>query len=187
MLSCFGCGIIEKRSIVMFSTLYYDYFKCNLKSYIGVDFPITAVLFFLTLGLIIATFFLYFQNRTILFALKRTYKHGCLDAESAQTIEELHLTKRRYVCYLLSTQSMLSHYIRRIPIGDGTEENSKNPTRVNLKTDKFYLDERYFERSKGIIDRGEEPFSRPLLSSIAFLVVFVVLFFAMPSILSLLF
>ena len=50
----------------MLSTLYYDYFRCNLKEYVGVDFPITAVIFYLTIGLILATFFIYVQNRTIL-------------------------------------------------------------------------------------------------------------------------
>ena len=202
----------------MLSNLYYDYFLCNLKSYVGIDFPITKVLFYLTLALIVVTFFLYFQNRTILFALKRLYKHKCIDRESAQTIEELHLTKRKYILYLLKTQSMLSHYIRRVPLGkkevktaetEDTEtlatddlktetlhpeedkptetEHTETITKVDFKTDTFYLDEKYFVRSKNIIDRGEEPLSRPLLSSIAFLVVFIVLFFTMPSILTLLF
>ncbi len=179
----------------MFSTLYYDYYLCNLKSYVGIDFPITAVLFYLTIGLILATFFVYFQNRSILYALKRLYKHKCIDKESAQTIEELHLTKRKFILYMLRGQSMLSHYIRRVvPKFEGSEDIKvsleQTPvelTKVDFKRDKFYLDEKYFTRAKGIIDRGEEPFSRPLLSSIAFLVVFLILFFTMPSILSLLF
>ena len=167
----------------MLSDLYYNYFLLNLKSYVGVDFPITAVLFALTLGLILSTFFLYFQNRTILFALKRLYKHKCLDEESAQTIEELHLTKRKYILYLLKSQSMLAHYIHRIPASP--EEGALG--KVDFENDKFYLDARYFQRAKGIIDRGEEPLSRPILSSCAFLTVFIILFFTMPSILSLLF
>ena len=196
----------------MFSTLYYDYFLCNLKEYTGVDFPITAILFYLTLGLILATFFLYYQNRTILFALKRLYKHKCIDRESAKTIEELHLTKRKYILYMLKHPSMLAHYIHRVPKGteivsesvtNTEEKNTDAPqqtetkntsedtppelSRIDFTTDKFYLDETYFPRAKGIIDRGEEPLSRPILSSLAFLVVFAVLFFTMPSILSLLF
>ena len=164
----------------MLSNLYYDYFLLNLKSYIGVDFPITMVLFALTLGLILSTFFLYFQNRTILFALKRLYKHKCLDEESAKTISELHLTRRKYILYLLKSQSMLSHYIHRIPSDPTKDLLSK----VDFENDKFYLDERYYQRAKGIIDRGEEPLSRPILSSFAFLIVFIILFFTMPSILS---
>ncbi|MBR2612120.1 MAG: hypothetical protein IKC72_03530 [Clostridia bacterium] len=172
----------------MLSTLYYDYFRCNLKEYVGVDFPITAVIFYLTIGLILATFFIYVQNRTILYALKRLYKHKCLDEESAQTIEELHLTKHKFILHMLKGQSMLSHYVRRVPTR--TEEDENTPVllrKVDFRTDKFYLDENYFTRSKAIIDRGEEPISHPLLSSLCFLVVFLILFFTMPSILSLLF
>ena len=96
---------------------------------------------------------------------------------------------------------MLTHYIRRVvpkPVTTGEVEKNEDGeapkeeipvelTRVNFKTDKFYLDEKYFPRAKSIIDRGEEPLSRPILSSVAFLVVFMVLFFTMPSILTLLF
>ena len=49
----------------MLRTLYYEYFLCNLKSYIGVDFPISAVLFWLMLGLILATFFVHFKDKSI--------------------------------------------------------------------------------------------------------------------------
>jgi hypothetical protein len=172
----------------MFSTLYYDYFRCNLKQYVGVDFPITAVIFYLTVGLILATFFIYVQNRAILYALKRLYKHKCFDKESAQTIEELHLKKHKFILYMLRGQSMLSHYVRRVlPISEQDDASKTQLRKVDFQTDKFYLDEKYFTRSKGIIDRGEEPLSRPLLSSLAFFVVFLVLFFTMPSILSLLF
>ena len=176
----------------MLSGLYYDYFLCNLKNYVGVDFPITAVMFAITLGLVIATFLVYFKNKSILHALKRLYKHKCMDKESAQTIEELHLTKRHAILYMLKNQSMLSHYVRRVGEEEYTYEsyleNKKAPLpKVDFSVARFYLDPNYFTRAKAIIDRGEEPISRPILSAILFLVVFVILMFMMPSILSLLF
>ncbi len=176
----------------MLSTIYYDYFLCNLKSYVGVDFPIVRVLFYLTLGLVAATFLVYYKNRCIFFALKRLYKHKCLDPESAQTVEELHLTKHRAILYMLKNQSMLSHYVRRVGEEEYTYEtyleNKKAPLpKVDFESARFYLDQNYLPRAKSIVERGEEPISKPILSSTFFLVVFMILLFVMPSVLSLLF
>ena len=176
----------------MLRTLYYEYFLCNLKTYIGVDFPISAVFFCLTLGLIAATFLVHFKDKSIHHALRRLYKHGCMDAESAQTVEELHLAKRHAICYMLKNKSMLSHYVRRVGEEEYTYEsyleNKKAPLpKVDLSTARFYLDATYFARAKGIIDRGEQPISKPILSSLLFFVVYLILLFTMPSILSVLF
>lgn len=176
----------------MLRTLYYEYFLCNLKPYVGVDFPISAVFFFLTLGLILATFLVYLKDKSIHHALRRLYKHGCFDAEKAQTVEELHLTKRHAILYMLKNRSMLSHYVRRVGEEEYTYEsyleNKKAPLpKVDLASARFYLDPSYFPRAKAIIDRGEEPISKPILSALLFLVIYLVLLFTMPSILNLLF
>lgn len=176
----------------MLRTLYYDYFLCNLDRYIGVDFPISAVLFCLMLGLVLATFFIHFKDKNIHHALRRLYKHECLSPESAETVEELNLTKRRAILYMLKNKSMLSHYVRRVGEEEYTYEtyleNKKAPfPKVDLKTARFYLDSDYFSRAKGIIDRGEQPISKPVLSSLLFLVLYLILLFTMPSILNLLF
>ena len=176
----------------MLRSLYYDYFLCNLKYYVGIDFPINAVLFCLTLGLILATFFVHFKDRSIHHVLRRLYKHECLDPERAETVEELHLTKRHAILYMLKNRSMLSHYVRRVGEEEYTYEdylqNKKTSMpKVDLKEARFYLDPSYFLRAKGIIDRGEEPISKPILSSLIFLAVYLILMFSMPSILNLLF
>ena len=176
----------------MLRTLYYEYFLCNLNSYIGVDFPISAVLFWLMLGLILATFFVHFKDKSIHHALRRLHKHGCLDPESAQTVEELKLTKRHAILYMLKNQSMLTHYVRRVGEEEYTYEsyleNKKAPLpKVDLKSARFYLDPSFFPRAKGIIDRGEQPISKPILSSVLFLVIYLIVLFTMPSILNLLF
>ena len=176
----------------MLRRLYYEYFLCNLNTYVGIDFPISAVLFFLTLGLILAVFFVYFKDKSIHHALRRLYKHGCLEPERAQTVEQLNLTKRYAILYMLKNQSMLTHYVRRVGEDDYTYEsyleNKKAPLpKVDLKSARFYLDPAYFPRAKSIIDRGEEPISKPILSSLLFLCIYLILLFTMPSILSLLF
>ncbi len=171
---------------------YKRYLLLNLKDYpnIGIDFPITAVLFILALGLIATTIAVNIRRAKIAAVVMRLCRLDATSEDRAITISEMRLNTKSYRSLLSKTDGELATIVARVGAVKPTYEEYMSKKYKNDKIDftqaRFYISKEGSERAGRILDIGAPTVLNTILFSVLILAIFICLTFLMPGLMSIL-
>ena len=170
-----------------------DFFFLNLIKYENIlfYFPIGMLLTLLTVAMCAAVFVINHRNGYICAMIKQLLRHGATDETSAKTLKELHLDKTYGLKGALSRSGQLSFLVKRA--GDvkiSYEEFVKSQKKRGYKEEKidfsearFYLSQEQLNRAKGTLEKNGASLWKPILLSIIFIAIWVLLALFLPDLL----
>ena len=171
---------------------YKKIFLLNLKDYpnIGIDLPITVVLFFLFLAFMLVTIIVNYRRAKMELMIRQLKRHNALNQENAKTLTELRLNSfifRR----LLSVEGQLTKLVQRVGEKEYTYEeylalSSKDrKNKINFAEAKFFIRESEKERAEKIMDAPTPTVLNTILLSVLIIALFICVSLALPSLLEL--
>ena len=198
----------------LFNKFYYDYIDIKLSDYKGFDsdLAINKLLFFVFLGLALASLFITYYNATATLLLRKLTRIGAHGEEQGKTLSDIGLGDSWAVKSLLraksgALKSMISRCgeveltfeeftaltkERKHLRGLSKEEKRKKLSeidgrlspKINFKDAKFYIPEDKKDKAETFIADKSTTFVKGLVSCIILLAAYVVIALVMPSILS---
>ena len=177
-------------------SFYEKYFNINLKDYsaIGIDLEINKILFFFTVGAILAFVFVGYIRTGIAVALKALLRREAISEESALTLDEMRINTPAVRLALKKISGRLATVIacageKKYTYEEYLEISKKKgykEEKTDLKSARFYIREGKKDEAKAIYDRYDSPVFHTVLSCILLIALYTCLLFAMPGILDLL-
>ena len=177
-----------------------DYLSLNLADYdnIGIDFEISKFLLIVLAGLCVSFFVLDWHRGYMLLAVKKLFRHGALDENSAKTLAELGIERSLSVKWALSSDTRLSKIMKRVGAPEYTYEEyvalmkerkkQKKKTadeRPDFVNDRFYINPKRLDEARAIEQSYSSSFLKTLLFCLMFAIIFVGITLIMPELLSL--
>ena len=177
-----------------------DYLSLNLADYdnIGIDFEISKFLLIVLAGLCVSFFVLDWHRGYMLLAVKKLFRHGALDENSAKTLAELGIERSLSVKWALSSDTRLSKIMKRVGAPEYTYEEyvalmkerkkQKKKTadeRPDFVNDRFYINPKRLDEARAIEQSYSSSFVKTLLFCLMFAIIFVGITLIMPELLSL--
>ena len=177
-----------------------DYLSLNLADYdnIGIDFEISKFLLIVLAGLCVSFFVLDWHRGYMLLAVKKLFRHGALDENSAKTLAELGIERSLSVKWALSSDTRLSKIMKRVGAPEYTYEEyvalmkerkkQKKKTadeRPDFDNDRFYINPKRLDEARAIEQSYSSSFVKTLLFCLMFAIIFVGITLIMPELLSL--
>ncbi|MBQ9070515.1 MAG: hypothetical protein IJY23_04125 [Clostridia bacterium] len=97
----------------LLKNFYDNYISLNLKKFpnINVDIEINKLLFFVTVGLMIACFIINYYEMNVALLIKKLMRHGAFSEEQGRTLGELGLGDNKAVKSILSKNSGITKKI----------------------------------------------------------------------------
>lgn len=179
----------------MLIDFYEKYFLVNLKDYpnIGIDFEITKIIFYFTLGIIIASIAINYIRSQMYTVVKSLMRREAFSTETALTLDELGINTAG-VRRTLKSGSQLMKAVTRIGKTKSysfeeylelmKKKNFKDEE-INFAEDKFYIHPSNMPSAEKIYMSGTASALHTALFSVLLLAIFVCLMFLMPEILTL--
>ena len=171
-----------------------DFFFLNLNQYenFAVSFPVGIFLIFITVALCAASFIVNYQKHYTLAILKQLTRHNATDEKSAKTLGEVHLEKSFGLKYSLqrsnSMKSMVKRVGEKIPTYEEFVENSKKKgykeEKIDFESARFYIDAGAQEKIQRIMQEPAPAWWRPVLMSLFFISLAVIIGVFLPELLS---
>ncbi len=174
--------------------LYYieKFFNSNLNQYdkINIDFPIGLFIFLLIVTLCLTVFFIHFKKKYLQDVLFMLVRYEGIGEENSKTVSELFLNptlmklfvsyKGQFASFVkIAGRKKLSYedYIKL------TKEEKKKYDEVNFNTAKFYIPENQLDAVKNKIEKENVSIFSPVLVSVLFIVILILLIRFLPNIL----
>ena len=97
----------------LLKNFYDNYISLNLEKFpnINVDIEINKLLFFVTVGLMIACFIINYYEKNVALLIKKLMRHGAFSEEQGRTLGELGLGDNKAVKAILSKNSGITKKI----------------------------------------------------------------------------
>jgi hypothetical protein len=177
---------------MIFANFYRDYFSLNLKDYsnINIDLEINKIIFFIFIGIMIATVVLNYRRYCMIVLIKRLLRYDATDITNAKSISELGIKKHHAKC-AMSTGRMskivysterreytYDQYSQMIKQGKGREE------KIDFLNERLYIKETEFDNAHLIADNNHPTVFNTFLFCVFILASCVCIMFIMPSILN---
>lgn len=173
--------------------LIAKYLHINLKDYanIGIDLEINKLLLAFTVGVIIASLAINFNQTGINVTVKKLLRKHATDEASALTLNQLGINTMR-IRLLLSSSGQLKRLVARV--GEPTytyeefvklnKEKKYKEEKIDFTAARFYLREESIGRSRHIVEVGHTSMLNTVLFSVLVFAIFVCLSLLMPEILT---
>ena len=171
---------------------YKKFFLLNLKEYsnINIDFPITALLFAVSIAFIAVIIIVNFRRNRTELLVRQLKRHKAISEETALTLSEIKLDNFIFR-KLLSAEGQLTKLVGRAGEKKYTYEEyialtkgkDKSET-INFEKARFYLRAESNERITHILEGGSPTVLNTVLLCILVLAAFVCISFIMPGILN---
>jgi hypothetical protein len=178
----------------MFKVYYEKYLTLNLRDYpnLGVELPINIVILFATVALCSAFVALSVKRRTARGLLGQLMRRGAIGEGGAKTLGELGLLNLRGVRRELSSGGFIASVVKSVGGKRYTyeeyvelEKKKKLPkSLVDFDTERFYIPEDRLADAKAAYDRYDSSPLRVVVFCLLFVVIFVCISLAMPSLLA---
>lgn len=174
---------------------YKKFFLLNLKDYpsIGIDLPITIILFSFTLIFMGVTIIVNYRRAKIELILRQLKRHNATNEESAVTLKSLKLNNAIYRRMLSVDGQMTKLVARAGEIKYTYEEYIAMTKKRGGKTEKTDFDKASFyirnpddQRTIKILENGAPTILNTILVCILILAIFVCLAFSLPGLLDVL-
>ena len=168
-----------------------ELFLLNLYDYEHIKFrmPIGMILTFLAIALAAATFFITYRKRYTYTFFTQLIRHNADCEERAKTLKELRLADYGALKRALSRSGQLTYMIKRVDEVKPTYEEARKRgfkyAKIDFTTERFYINPESLAKVKQIENTSYPAWWKPVVASIAILVVFAVLLICMPKLLEL--
>ena len=171
---------------------YKKFFLLNLKDYqnINIDFPITVLLFALSLAFVAVIIIVNFRRNRIELLIRQLKRRDAVSEESALTLSEIKLDNFVFR-KMLSSEGQLTKLVGRAGEKKYTYEEyialtkgKNNMESIDFRKARFYLRNESDERTKHILEGSSPTVLNTVLLCVLVLASFVCISFIMPGILN---
>lgn len=188
-------SFFEKLEIWKEENILLQHIFLNFKDYknLNFNFPIGFILIFFMIAFPIAVFLINHTKNTVATCIKQLLRHEALSEDSAKNLSQLRLSKYKGLRKMLLSSGELSSMVKiagyKKPSYDeymkAKKEKRKIET-VDFDNAKIYLSENNIDHARDIASIGTSSIWKPILVSIAGVIVIALLFVFMPTLLDLL-
>ncbi len=184
-------SFFEKLEVWKEEYLFLKYVFLNFKDYknLNFNFPIGLILLFFIIAFPITVFFINKKKNTVTFAVKQLLRHEALDEESAKTLSSLRLSKSKSFKRMIVSGGQLSSMIKIVGYKKPSYEEyieakkEKKTEKINLDEIKIFLSKDSKKKAETIAEAELTPIWKPILISLAGIIIIAILFVFMPEIL----
>lgn len=177
-----------------FYEFYNKYFLVNLNDYsnIKIDLEISKILFFLLVGIIIATVIVNYRRASMILIIKKLLRHEIFSEDSAKNLSELGIDNIG-VRLALSSGGRLSGIVLRAGEKKYTyEEYSQlikskkfKEEKIDFSDARFYINKENLEDAQKIVDVPMPSIINTLLFCILLIAVYIFIILLIPELLTL--
>lgn len=166
-------------------------FFLNLYDYEHIKFrlPVGMIVTFMAVALCAATFFITYRKRYMYVFCSQLLRHNADSEENAKTLKELRLADYGALKRALSRSGQLTYMIKRVNAVMPTYEEARAKgfkyEKIDFASERFYIDSESVEKVKEIANYSYPAWWKPVVASVAILVVFSVFLICLPKLLEL--
>ncbi len=185
----------EKLEIWKTENIFLKHLFLDFKDYknLNFNFPIGLILIFFMIAFPIAVFLINHRKNTIATCIKQLLRYEALDEESARSLSTLRLSKSKSLKRMLLSGGQLSSMVKIAGYKKPSYEEYLKAKKEKKKIEKFKFDDAKIyllkekkEEAEDIAVAGTASILRPIIISLAGMIIIAILFIFMPDILNLL-
>ena len=173
--------------------IFEKYFFADLSTYFPAlpEVKFNIYLLFLSVGICLACFAVYFQKRAAYRLVKGLLRAKAVSPETAKSLLSLDLAGNRLLLRQLAANGYIYRAVSRTDIAERQEDTPVNEEKTTAPQDavlkaKYYIPSEKRAAAERVYDTDGGGISRPFILSLAVLLVYFALMFIIPSLLSLL-
>ena len=180
-------SFFEKLEVWKEEYLFLKYVFLNFNDYknLGFNFPIGIILILLAIVLPAAFFFINQRKNTVTLCVKQLIRHGAVGETSAKSLSSLRLDKSKSLKHMLLSSGRLSSMVKIAGYEKPSYEEYSKELKSNLNEAEIYLSEDKIKEAEAIVSTGTSSIIKPILISVATVIILAALFICMPELLDL--